>query len=222
ELAEAAIGAKERPDDSLAATEPLPAGDLPSVTLEPDPGEEEVFVADESIEMPSDIPADALLTLEPADFRPPEYPNPDEESLIDRETPAEEPDFVAVLETPDTTQPAEEVEVVAEVEVIEEVVADIEPVEVAVVPAGLPVVADLVDNNYYLQIGAYTAPATAQVAVDALGTTYPMAVLPIDSHGTTVYRVLVGPLEQDETGTLLLWLRAKGYRDTFIRSGTEL
>ncbi|MCK4515943.1 MAG: SPOR domain-containing protein, partial [Spirochaetaceae bacterium] len=189
--------------------------------------EEEILVVEESMETPGDIPDDALLTLEPADFRPPEYPDPDDESLIDRETPAEEPEFVAVLETPDATQPTEEVE---PIEVVEATVVDAEPVEVAVVSVDrpevaardLPVVSSLVDNNYYLQIGAYTVPATAQVAVDALGATYPMAVLPIDSHGTTVYRVLVGPLEQDETGTLLLWLRAKGYRDTFIRSGAEL
>ena len=49
-----------------------------------------------------------------------------------------------------------------------------------------------------------------------------MAVLPIQRQGATVYRVLVGPLEQDETGLLLRFLRAKGYRDTFVRSGTEL
>ncbi|MEE8440438.1 MAG: SPOR domain-containing protein, partial [Spirochaetia bacterium] len=223
-LAEAAPEAEERPDDSIAAAEPAPAGEVSGVTFEPEPDEEEILVVEESIEGPVDMFADALLTLEPADFRPPEYPSPDEESLMDRETPAEEPEFVVELETPDATQPAEVVEVV------EGSVAETEPVEVAVIPVeradaparDLPVVSDLVDNNYYLQIGAYTAPATAQVAVDALGATYPMAVLPVDIHGATVYRVLVGPLEQDETGTLLLWLRAKGYRDTFIRSGVEL
>ncbi len=226
-LAEAAPEGEERPDDSLAAAEPAPAGEVSGVTFEPEPGDEEILVVEESMEMPGDIPDDALLTLEPADFRPPEYPSPDDESLIDRETPAEEPVVVAVLDTPDATQPTEDVE---PIEVVETTVVDAEPVEVAVVPVDrpeivtrdLPVVSNLADNNYYLQIGAYTVPATAQVAVDALSATYPMAVLPIDSHGTTVYRVLVGPLEQDETGTLLLWLRAKGYRDTFIRSGAEL
>ena len=215
-LAEAAPEAEERPDDSLAAAEPAPAGEVSDVALEPEPGVEEILVVEESMEAPGDIPDDALLTLEPADFRPPEYPNPDDESLIDRETPAEEPEFVAVLETPDATRPIEEVEPIV---VVEATVVDDRP---EVVSRDLPVVSNLVDNNYYLQIGAYTVPATAQVAVDALSATYPMAVLPVDSHGTTVYRVLVGPLERDETGTLLLWLRAKGYRDTFIRSGTEL
>jgi sporulation related protein len=224
-LAEAEPEALERPDDSLAAVEPSPAGEVPTLALEPDPGAEEVSVAEGSMETPADMPTDVLLTLEPADFRPPDVPNPDDESLIDRETPAEEPEFVAVLEIPETTPP-EVVEVIEPVEVVEVE----EPVEVAVMPvervavasAGLPVVSELLDNNYYLQIGAYTVPATAQVAVDALSATYPMAVLPVDRRGTTVYRVLMGPLEQDETGTLLMWLRAKGYRDSFIRSGTEL
>jgi hypothetical protein len=230
-LAEAGPYAEERPDDSLVALEPSPAGEVPAVTFEPDPGDAEVSVAEGSIESPADKPTDVLLTLEPADFRPPDVPKPDEESLIDRETPVEEPVFVAVLETPEAATPRvdEVADAVETVETVEPVQIE-EPIEVAAVAvdrvvaatARLPVVSDLVDNNYYLQIGAYTVPATAQVAVDALSATYPMAVLPIDSRGTTVYRVLVGPLEQDETGTLLMWLRAKGYRDTFIRSGAEL
>jgi hypothetical protein len=86
----------------------------------------------------------------------------------------------------------------------------------------LPAVTELVGDRYYLQVGAYSDPATAGVAVDALGATYPMTVLALERSGGTIYRVLVGPLERDETGTLLLWLRASGYRDSFVRSGNEL
>jgi hypothetical protein len=86
----------------------------------------------------------------------------------------------------------------------------------------LPVIERLAGEAYYLQIGAYSDPQTAQVAVNALSPTYPMSVLPIERGERRIYRVLVGPLERDETGTLLLWLRARGYGDTFIRSGSEL
>jgi cell division protein FtsN len=228
-LAEAAPPESETPDGSLAGASPGTPEEVEVAAIEPTPLAEVTDVAEEPIGSPEEIPADAVLSLEPADFRPPEYPEPDDESLLARESPAEEPEVVAVLETP-APESAVEVAVVP----TEEPAADVpaEPVEapvvVAVAPepvaeiASLPVVTELLDENYYLQIGAYTAPATAQVAVDALSSAYPMAVLPIDSRGRTVYRVLVGPLEQDETGTLLLWLRAKGYRDTFIRSGTEL
>jgi hypothetical protein len=49
-----------------------------------------------------------------------------------------------------------------------------------------------------------------------------MTVLPLTQPDRIVYRVMVGPLEEDETGTLLFFLRAKGYTDTFVRSGAEL
>jgi len=229
ELAEAEPEAVERPEESLAGATPWEAADVPATTMEPEPAEAATEMVEGPIEGPAETPKDVLLTLEPADFRPPEVPGPDEESIIDREEPAEPPAMVAELETPET-QPEE----AAQPEVVEQpaetsVAVATEPVSPATSAPprdtalrGLPVVADLADNNYYLQIGAYTVPATAQVAVDALSATYPMAVMPIESRGQTVYRVLVGPLEQDETGTLLLFLRAKGYRDTFIRSGAEL
>lgn len=239
-LAEATPIRDEVPEESLESASPGTTEILPEVATEPDVGTEEALVADEGIGQPEEIPEDAVLTLAPADFRPPEYPDPDDESLIDREIPEEEPELEVALESPE----AEEPERVAE-EPREEVAAEPppeEPAELAVEPPAeeppatmaaetaapetvigdLPVVTSLAGEDYYLQIGAYAAPSTAQVAVDALAATYPMAVMPVDSRGTTVYRVLVGPLEQDETGMLLLFLRSRGYRDTFIRSGTEL
>jgi len=47
---------------------------------------------------------------------------------------------------------------------------------------------------------------------------YPVAVLAAESSRGAVYRVLIGPLNQDESGTLLYWFQAKGYPDAFLRS----
>ena len=239
ELAEAEAEPEETPDESLMAIEPEPGEAVGVAAAEPAIDDEVEPVVDiASLEEPEgDV--ETLLSLEPADFRPPEVPDPDAESHIDREAPDEEPEVEVVLDSPEPAdetseesieiveataeEPADEPEIAVEV-----AVAVTEPpptVADTTVPAAieeLPVVATLADESYYLQVGAYTSAMTARVTVDALSTAYPMTVLPLEEPGRVVYRVLVGPLEEDETGTLLFFLRAKGYADTFVRSGTEL
>ena len=219
-LAEATPLDEETPEHSFAAEEPgEPAGPSPAAVAaaEPPSVTEPELVNDST---PAEtVPEDALLTLEPADFRPPVSPEPDDESIIDREEPTGE--TPAPLEVASEPEVREEEPEPAVAVVTVETRAETAPV-VRVAPGTLPLVDELTDNRFYLQVGAYSNPATAQVTVDALGATYPMAVLPLDGSRGPVYRVLVGPLEQDETGTLLLWLRSRGYRDTFIRSGNEL
>jgi hypothetical protein len=219
-LVEAAPEQEETPEESMASVEPSEEPEPAAALVEAVPAEEPAeqpaelpVLADDATE-PAVVPEDALLTLEPADFRPPVAPEPDEESIIDREEPTGE--------TPAAIAVADEPEVVEEAPVAVVAARETPDLAVSLAPGELPVVEELVDNSYYLQVGAYRNPATAQVTVDALGATYPMAVLPLESSGGPVYRVLVGPLQQDETGMLLLWLRSSGYRDTFIRSGNEL
>lgn len=163
ELAEAQPVDEERPEEPFAASDPEGAVEPP--------------------------PEDAVLALEPADFRSPES-------------------------EPEPTVPEPESEP-------EPVVAEREPAPLPERPA-LPIVEELEDEQFYLQIGAYGDPATAEVTVNALAATYPMSVIPIDRGAQTIYRVLVGPVNRDETGTLLLFLRARGYADAFLRSGNEL
>ena len=243
ELAEARPEPEERPDDSLAGTSPGEPAELAAEPELPRVAEEEVgeetAETEDSLERPEAVPEDAILALEPADFRPPEAPEPDEESILEREDagPAAAGDDIetadlaearprtpetAVTEAPERAAPAEppradEREPEAEPERAPEPRPGRE-----VVRDDLPVVDRLAAEAYYLQIGAYSNPETARVAVNALSPTYPMSVLPLERDDRTIYRVLVGPLERDETGTLLVWLRARGYSDTFVRGGTEL
>ena len=198
------------PRSDLAAARPpgreVPEDSLALVPADPDDSFDPATVAIVAAQPPSaeepierqQLPADAILALEPADFRPPLGPQAPEPVPVRPVEPVREPESVVVREP----EPEPEPEAVADV--ASEPTTRIEP------------------DRYYLQIGAYANPRTARVAVDALGATYPMAVVAFDRDERTIYRVLVGPLERDETGTLLLWLRARGYRDTFIRTGSEL
>jgi cell division protein FtsN len=81
----------------------------------------------------------------------------------------------------------------------------------------LPLVGSLDANRYYLQVGAYSNAGSAQRAVAQLGAQYPTEVLADGGEGRTLYRVLVGPLNEDERGSVLYFVRAMGYRDAFIR-----
>jgi cell division protein FtsN len=147
------------------------------------------------------IPEDAVITLEPAEARPPEK--------------TEEPPEVTKAEPPTEPAPAEEP--------TPEPAAEPEPVperDRALAPS-LPVVARLESDRYYLQIGAYTSAGSAKAAIERLGEGYPTEVLADDADDRTLYRVLVGPLNEDERGSMLYLVRAMGYRDAFIREGDE-
>jgi cell division septation protein DedD len=70
-----------------------------------------------------------------------------------------------------------------------------------------------------LQVGAFSDPESAKSAVDDLRGTYPVAVLSAESGDRSLYRLFVGPLNEDERGSVLYWIRGKGYQDAFIRKG---
>ena len=137
--------------------------------------------------------------LEPAEERPPkaaEKPAPEEE-------PAAEP----------AAEPAEEPERVAEAP------AEAPTRAKSWARENLPLISDLAPESYYLQVGAFSDPQRAKSAVDNLRGTYPVAVLSADSEDRSLYRLFVGPLNEDEQGSVLYWIRGKGYADAFIRKG---
>ena len=71
-------------------------------------------------------------------------------------------------------------------------------------------------NNYYLQIGAYKTRETAERVARAFSA-YPIRIITASTSSGTIYRVVVGPLNQDESGTVLTVFKAKGYKDAFIK-----
>lgn len=157
--------------------------------------------------------------------RAPDVP-PGPEAGVRAEAAGERPPSVSQPATP--RQPSAEEERATE-ERMATVVEDEAPAEEeAVVTAdetgnwaqkNLPLVGKLSSGAYYLQVGAYSSPRSAKSAIDGFAQDYPLAVLPTDTEDRTVYRLFVGPLNEDERGTMLYWFRARGYKDAFIRKG---
>ncbi|HTO20859.1 MAG TPA: SPOR domain-containing protein, partial [Spirochaetia bacterium] len=72
-------------------------------------------------------------------------------------------------------------------------------------------------GTYYLQLAAFGTEQNARDLATKLGATYPALVVAPASAGATVYRVVIGPLNRAESGTLLLWFRYRGYPDAFLK-----
>jgi hypothetical protein len=90
------------------------------------------------------------------------------------------------------------------------------PAQEVVVPS-LPVVDRLPPKTYYLQVGAYNSLGLARSKAQELAASHAVTVLSFPSRDRTVYRVMVGPLNRDESGVLLTWLKSRGYKDAFLR-----
>jgi hypothetical protein len=95
------------------------------------------------------------------------------------------------------------------------------PVAEGAVPQifSVPAVADLERGKYYLQIGAYSQVATVERELSRVDRTYPLTVQCIGNPGSPIYRVLVGPMNQGESGALLRSFHSRGYKDAFVRRG---
>ena len=72
-------------------------------------------------------------------------------------------------------------------------------------------------TRFYVQLAAYAAEPLASGLAASLSATYPMVVLAPAATGGKIYRVLVGPLNKAESGTLLRWFRNRGFPDAFVK-----
>jgi cell division septation protein DedD len=93
--------------------------------------------------------------------------------------------------------------------------------EVPKTPAKTPVAAAAMPKSgtgtFFLQLAAYQSEKGAQDLAARLAPTYPTQVVAPQGSGTPVYRVLVGPLNKAESGTLLTWFRYRGFPDAFLK-----
>ncbi|TVR02451.1 MAG: SPOR domain-containing protein [Spirochaetaceae bacterium] len=142
-----------------------------------------------------------------------EVPESDENGMVLRLEPAEPRPPAAPVESelkPEVATPAEPAP------------APVTPERVTVDEwafASLPIADRLEPSSWYLQVGAFASPRSARNVIDRLEAGFPYTVTPVDIDNRTVFRVFVGPLEQDETGLVLRELRARGHRDAFVRRG---
>jgi hypothetical protein len=75
----------------------------------------------------------------------------------------------------------------------------------------------LPSRSYFVQLGAYSTRNLAEKLAGDLTQTYSVTILPASSGGRLFYKVLVGPLNVDESGTLLYQFRSRGFKDAFIQ-----
>ena len=73
------------------------------------------------------------------------------------------------------------------------------------------------EKSYFLQLCAYSTRLLAEKLAQNLQKTYTIAVLPVTAESRLFYRVLIGPLNRDESGTLLYNFRSLGFKDAFIK-----
>ena len=78
---------------------------------------------------------------------------------------------------------------------------------------------ELAVEKHYLQLAAFTEARTAAKLRADLAETYPVTVYLTEGTDRRVYKVLVGPLNQDESGALLYQFRVRGFPDAFVRAG---
>ena len=73
---------------------------------------------------------------------------------------------------------------------------------------------------YYLQLGVFGEAGNARQLSEQLAATYPVTVYSPAEAVKPQYKVMVGPLNQDESGAILRVFRARGFPDAFVRRGS--
>jgi len=84
-------------------------------------------------------------------------------------------------------------------------------------PFQVPLINSLEQGKCYVQVAAYQRVEHVEDEISRIGTTYPLAVQNVGSDANPMFRILLGPLNQGESGALLQRFKSIGYNDAFIR-----
>jgi hypothetical protein len=212
------------------APEPAPAEEVAEVVeeppveevTEPEISEEEAPPAEEIEPVEEGPPRVSMLgpeaEEEPLDVAlpgpeaaEPEKPSPEGTRLP---APEEETPLTMVPEEPPTSEfeEAGAEEVVEAFEPVGEIaMAEAAPGEAMVLSETLP------SQTYFVQLGAYSTRNLAEKLAGDLTRNYSVTILPASAGDRRFYKVLVGPLNVDESGTLLYQFRSRGFKDAFIQ-----
>ena len=185
-----------------------PEVELASIDEPAEPAEEETMVAEiVDGDLSVEIPEDSMLVMEPAEPKPPEDTSPAAVEVPGTEI--TEPEEAAAVDEPQLyPEPPEE-------EGAGPLIAEAEAEEAA---AEVAVTAGSLERGaYYVQLGVYSESKNAKQIADKYSVSYPVAVLRESSASKQIYKVLLGPVNLDESGGLLYNFRAKGFKDAFIR-----
>lgn len=202
------IALPEEPEEPTEAEVTEEAPEKPSE----EPGPPAVVDAEKPSPEEPELPEDAEFVLKPAEPRPPEKAAPEAVPEEEMQPPPEKEEKVAVAEAP-PEEPAAEAPA-------EEPAAEAPPEEPAAAPEEpFRTTGRLAKNSYYVQVGVYAQPNSVNTVVDNLSRTYPVTVYKTEVPRGVSYKVLLGPLNQDESGSVLFNIRNKGFNDAFIRRG---
>jgi len=84
-------------------------------------------------------------------------------------------------------------------------------------PFQVPLISRLEKGKCYVQVAAYQRVEHVEDEINRIGMTYPLAVQNVGSDTNPMFRILLGPLNQGESGALLQRVKSIGYNDAFIR-----
>jgi hypothetical protein len=91
------------------------------------------------------------------------------------------------------------------------------PVKSDFSPFQVPLISSLEQGKCYVQVAAYQRAEHVEDEISRIGTSYPLAVQNVGSDANPMFRILLGPLNQGESGALLQRIKSIGYNDAFIR-----
>lgn len=94
------------------------------------------------------------------------------------------------------------------------------PVTVAPAASIATVSEALEKGRFYIQVGAYGSEALAKDSAGKIKTGYAILIQKTSAKSKDTWRVFVGPLSRDESGVALVRVRAMGYKDAFVKSGS--
>jgi len=84
-------------------------------------------------------------------------------------------------------------------------------------PFQVPLISRLEQGKCYVQVAAYQRVEHVEDEISRIGMTYPLAVQNVGSDTNPMFRILLGPLNQGESGAMLQRVKSIGYNDAFIR-----
>jgi cell division septation protein DedD len=84
-------------------------------------------------------------------------------------------------------------------------------------PFQAPLISRLERNKWYVQVALYGKAEYVEDEISRIGTGYPLAVQNVGTDTNPLFRVLLGPLNQGESGAMLQRFKSLGYTDAFVR-----
>ena len=84
-------------------------------------------------------------------------------------------------------------------------------------PFQAPLISSLTPGMWYVQLAVYSRPDNVEDEISRIGTSYPVAIQNVGSDTSPMFRVLLGPLNQGESGAMLQRFKSIGYADAFVR-----